>query len=125
MAYGDTGVRDEAAYKIAHAVEVFHTVAHKKHLSASRHLIKYGVAHRLFGEDLQKGWKPPADFPLEEGAKFTICHFDFAKPIGGLGADDPAVFDPRAYLTVARDEVRKMVKHKITEVLGSSGALDR
>jgi len=40
-------------------------------------------------------------------------------------AADPAVFDPRAYLTVARDEVRKMVKHKITEVLGSSGALDR
>ena len=41
----------------------------------------------FFGEDLQKGWKPPADFPLEAGAKFTICHFDFSKPIGGLGAD--------------------------------------
>ena len=40
-------------------------------------------------------------------------------------AADPAVFDPRAYLTVARDEVRKMVKHKITEVLGSAGALDK
>ena len=39
----------------------------------------------FFGEDLQKGWKPPADFPLEPGAKFTICHFDFAKPIWGLG----------------------------------------
>ena len=39
----------------------------------------------FFGEDLQTGWKPPADFPLEAGAKFTICHFDFAKPIGGLG----------------------------------------
>ena len=39
----------------------------------------------FFGEDLQKGWRPPADFPLEPGAKFTICHFDFAKPIGGLG----------------------------------------
>ena len=38
---------------------------------------------------------------------------------------DPAVFDPRAYLTVARDEVRKMVKHKIVDVLGSSGALDK
>ncbi len=38
---------------------------------------------------------------------------------------DPAAFDPRAYLTVARDEVRKMVKHKIVDVLGSSGALDK
>ena len=39
----------------------------------------------FFGEDLQDGWDPPRDFPLEEGAKFAICHFDFAKPIGGLG----------------------------------------
>ena len=39
----------------------------------------------FFGPDLQEGWKPPKDFPLEEGAKFTICHFDFHKPIGGLG----------------------------------------
>ncbi|MBQ6914169.1 MAG: hypothetical protein IJQ65_00490, partial [Kiritimatiellae bacterium] len=39
----------------------------------------------FFGEDLQQGWKPPKDFPLEAGAKFTICHFDFSKPIGGLG----------------------------------------
>ncbi len=50
----------------------------------------------FFGPDLQQGWKPPKDFPLEEGAKFTICHFDFGKPIAGLGAnaiilDDAAV----------------------------------
>ena len=33
----------------------------------------------------------------------------------------PDVFDPRTYLTVGRDEVKKMVKHKITTVLGSNG----
>ncbi len=32
---------------------------------------------------------------------------------------EPSVFDPRAYLTVARSEVKKMVKHKIENVLGS------
>ena len=37
---------------------------------------------------------------------------------------DPSAFDPRAYLTVARDEVKKMVKHKIVDVLGSNGALN-
>ncbi len=37
--------------------------------------------------------------------------------------DDPAVFDPRGYLSVARDEVKKMVQHKIKNVLGSSGTL--
>lgn len=31
----------------------------------------------------------------------------------------PDVFDPRTYLTVGRDEVKKMVKHKIDNVLGS------
>ena len=36
---------------------------------------------------------------------------------------DPAAFDPRAYLKVGRDEVKKMVKHKIVNVLGSSNTL--
>ena len=35
----------------------------------------------------------------------------------------PEYFDPRQYLTVARDEVRKMVKHKIETVLGSANTL--
>ena len=41
--------------------------------------------YNFFGPDLQEGWKPPKDFPLDPGAKFTICFFDFAKPIPGLG----------------------------------------
>ena len=35
--------------------------------------------------------------------------------------DNPDVFDPRAYLTVARAEVKKMIQDKIRNVLGSSG----
>lgn len=35
----------------------------------------------------------------------------------------PEVFDPRGYLKVGRDEVKKMVKHKIHTVLGSAGTL--
>jgi fructose-bisphosphate aldolase class II len=37
--------------------------------------------------------------------------------------EQPDVFDPRTYLTVARAEVKKMVQHKIANVLGSSGSL--
>jgi len=37
--------------------------------------------------------------------------------------NDPAGFDPRGYLKVARDEVKKMVMHKIVEVLGSNNTL--
>ena len=36
-------------------------------------------------------------------------------------ANDPSVFDPRTYLSVARDEVKKMVTHKMVDVLGSNG----
>ena len=35
----------------------------------------------------------------------------------------PEVFDPRTYLSVARDEVKKMVAHKIKNVLGSQNTL--
>ncbi len=38
-------------------------------------------------------------------------------------SNQPDVFDPRTYLSVARDEVRKMVMHKITTVLGSQNTL--
>ena len=37
--------------------------------------------------------------------------------------NDPAGFDPRGYLKVARDEVKKMVMHKIVNVLGSNNSL--
>jgi fructose-bisphosphate aldolase class II len=35
----------------------------------------------------------------------------------------PDAFDPRVYLTVARAEVKKMVAHKIQNVLGSANTL--
>ncbi len=38
---------------------------------------------------------------------------------------EPSVFDPRGYLSVAREEVKKTVRHKIANVLGSSGKLDK
>ena len=47
------------------------------------------------------------------GAKVQMYFFD-AKP---------EAFDPREYLKVAREEVKKMVRHKIVNVLGSSGTL--
>ena len=37
--------------------------------------------------------------------------------------ENPSAFDPRQYLTVGRDEVKKMVAHKIVNVLGSDNKL--
>ena len=38
-------------------------------------------------------------------------------------AEKPGAFDPREYLSVARAEVKKMVTHKIVNVLGSNNTL--
>ncbi|MDE6307162.1 MAG: fructose-bisphosphate aldolase, partial [Muribaculaceae bacterium] len=35
--------------------------------------------------------------------------------------DKPGEFDPRKYLGPARDEMEKLYKHKIENVLGSAG----
>jgi fructose-bisphosphate aldolase class II len=35
--------------------------------------------------------------------------------------ESPAEFDPRKYLGPARDEIKKVVKHKLVDVLGCSG----
>ena len=35
-------------------------------------------------------------------------------------AEDPSAFDPRKYLTPAREEIKKTVKHKIHDVFGSA-----
>ena len=35
-------------------------------------------------------------------------------------AEEPAVFDPRKYLSVARDQIKETVQHKIRDVFGSS-----
>lgn len=66
---------------------------------------------------------------LRQAARMAVCKINIDSDIRlamtaairrALNAD-PSAFDPRAYLTVARDEVKKMVKHKMTEVLGSNG----
>lgn len=36
-------------------------------------------------------------------------------------AEEPEAFDPRKYLTPARDKVKETVKHKMKNVFGSSG----
>jgi len=68
---------------------------------------------------------------LRRAAQMAVCKINIDSDIrlamtAGIRrvlTDDPAVFDPRAYLKVAREEVKKMVQHKIKNVLGSSGTL--
>ena len=68
---------------------------------------------------------------LRQAAKMAVCKINIDSDIrlamtAGIRRvmhNQPDVFDPRTYLSVARDEVKKMVTHKITTVLGSQNTL--
>ena len=68
---------------------------------------------------------------LRKAATMAVCKINIDSDIrlamtAGVRralAQDPGLFDPRGYLKVAREEVKKMVRHKIVEVLGSSNTL--
>ena len=68
---------------------------------------------------------------LRKAATLAVCKINIDSDIrlamtAGIRRvlhDRPDVFDPRTYLSVARDEVRKMVAHKIKDVLGSAYTL--
>ena len=68
---------------------------------------------------------------LREAARMAVCKINIDSDIrlamtAGIRrvmSEKPDVFDPRTYLSVARDEVRKTVYHKIVDVLGSANTL--
>lgn len=66
---------------------------------------------------------------LAQAAKMAVCkiNIDSDLRLGMTAAirkhfvDHPDHFDPRQYLTDARNYIREVVKHKISDVLGSAG----
>ncbi|MBQ7604489.1 MAG: class II fructose-1,6-bisphosphate aldolase [Clostridia bacterium] len=68
---------------------------------------------------------------LRQAARMAVCKINIDSDIrlamtAGIRrvlAGNPAAFDPREYLKVGREEVKKMVAHKIVNVLGSNGTL--
>ena len=68
---------------------------------------------------------------LRQAARLSVCKINIDSDIrlamtAGIRrvlTNQPDVFDPRTYLYVARTEVKKMVEHKIKDVLGSANTL--
>ncbi|MBQ2047129.1 MAG: class II fructose-1,6-bisphosphate aldolase [Muribaculaceae bacterium] len=66
---------------------------------------------------------------LRESAKSAVCKINIdsdsrlamTAAIRKVFVDNPAEFDPRKYLGPARDNMEKLYKHKIINVLGSAG----
>ncbi len=68
---------------------------------------------------------------LRQAAKSAVCKINIdsdsrlamTAALRKVFAEQPAEFDPRKYLGPARDNMKKMYKHKIENVLGSNGKL--
>ena len=68
---------------------------------------------------------------LRKAATMAVCKINIDSDIrlaltAGIRrvmTSQPEVFDPRSYLSVAREEVKKTVYHKIVDVLGSANTL--
>ena len=83
-----------------------------------------------FGGALKAAIGIPEEW-LRESAKSAVCKINIdsdsrlamTAAIRQTFAEKPAEFDPRKYLGPARDNMEKMYKHKIINVLGSDGKL--
>ena len=66
---------------------------------------------------------------LREAARRSVCKINIDSDLRlGMTAgirqtfnEDPALFDPRGYLKVGRQNIKDIVKHKIVDVLGCDG----
>ena len=66
---------------------------------------------------------------LRQAARLAVCKINidsdlrlgFTAGVRSTLIEKPAMFDPRGYLTIARQNVKDIVTHKIKDVLGSEG----
>ena len=80
-----------------------------------------------YGADIP-GAKGVPDEMLNEASKRGVSKINvdtdlrlaMTAQIRKVFAEEPSVFDPRKYLTPAREEIKKTVAHKIRDVFGSS-----
>ena len=94
------------------------------------------VAQDCVAEINARGGKMPdaigiPEEQLRKAAKMAVCKINIDSDIrlamtAGIRrvfTENPSAFDPREYLKVGREEVKKMVAHKIVNVLGSDNKL--
>lgn len=81
-----------------------------------------------YGGNLEDAIGIPEEM-LRQAATSAVCKINidsdlrlaFTAGVRNVLSNDPAVFDPRSYLKVGRDNIKTLVSHKIKEVLGSEG----
>lgn len=97
---------------------------------ASSVIPEYVNTINQYGGNMPDAIGIPEDM-LRKAAKMAVCKINIDSDLrlamtAGVReylANHPADFDPRKYLTPARNNIKELVKHKITAVLGSDHKL--
>lgn len=97
---------------------------------ASSVIPEYVNTINQYGGNMPDAIGIPEDM-LRQAAKMAVCKINIDSDLrlamtAGVReylTNHPADFDPRKYLTLGRDNIKDLVKHKITAVLGSDNTL--
>ena len=97
---------------------------------ASSVIPEYVATINQYGGNMPDAIGIPEDM-LRQAAKMAVCKINIDSDLrlamtAGVReylANHPADFDPRKYLTPGRENIKALVKHKITEVLGTDHTL--
>ncbi len=121
---GEAQLRFDILEEIQKKLPGFPIVLH----GASSVIPEYVDQINKFGGNMP-GAKGVPEEMLRKAASMAVCKINIdsdlrlamTATIRKVFAENPAEFDPRKYLGPAREEIKKLVKHKLINVLGCAG----
>ena len=121
---GEAQLRFDILEEIGRKLPNFPIVLH----GASSVIPEYVDMINNFGGKMPGAKGVPEDM-LRKAASMAVCKINIdsdlrlamTAAVRKVFAEQPSEFDPRKYLGPARDEIKKLVKHKLINVLGCSG----
>ncbi|NLI20477.1 MAG: fructose-bisphosphate aldolase, partial [Clostridiales bacterium] len=121
---GEPKLRFDILEEVGRRLPGFPIVLH----GASSVIPEYVEMINLYG-GVMPGAQGVPEKMLRQAASMAVCKINidsdlrlaFTAEVRKHFAEHPDHFDPRQYLTDARDGIRSMVRHKIINVLGCSG----
>jgi fructose-bisphosphate aldolase (EC 4.1.2.13) len=121
---GEPRLRFDILEEVQRRLPGFPIVLH----GASSVIPEYVEQINKYGGNMPGAKGVPEDM-LRKAASMAVCKINIdsdlrlamTATIRKIFAESPAEFDPRKYLGPAREEIKKLVKHKLVDVLGCAG----
>jgi len=121
---GEAKLRFDILEEVQKRLPGFPIVLH----GASSVIPEYVAQINTFGGKMPGAKGVPEDM-LRKAASMAVCKINIdsdlrlamTATIRKVFAESPSEFDPRKYLGPAREEIKKLVKHKLINVLGCAG----